>query len=1035
VTFIDEVRNDRADLARVLKKHHGIRRIVEELYPDSAHFIYELLQNAEDVNATHAAFGLSSDGLTFVHNGRSFEERDIWAITDIGEGAKVDDDDKIGRFGVGFKAVFAYCDTPSIWSPTYSFKIADLVLPHEIPARPDIGGLTRFEFPFNNSKKAPAVAYREVLAGLEELAEHTLLFLIHMESIHWTLGGDVNEIARVKHSAEHIEIKRRVNGETTKSAHFLRFLEPAAGAERQNVAVAFDLELLPEAGTFDPARAMHEQVRIAPANPGRVAVFFPAEKETSGLRFHVHAPFVPELSRASVKETPVNEPLFAQLADVTARSLHRIRDLGLLVTDFMGVLPNPQDVLPERYQQIREAIVEAMREQSLTPTYARGHAPARTLVQGEASLKALLSEEDIEFLIDYDEEAPKWAVSAPQRNTNADRFLSGLAVRSWDAETFVGALSERASITTRWVTDPPRFVSEPDAEFMSWLSTKPVDWHQAMYALVTEHLNSIGYRRSRILEGLRSAGIVRLRSGRYATGDRCFFGSASEDDELMPRVDPNVYTSGKSKTQHENAKRLLTDLGVREVGEVEQIEVILKHRYVGDSIEPDPGDLARFVEIVERKPETATMFGNYFIFQASDGDWMKPSQAFLDLPYLDTGMKEYYERLEDGQSCFALSDRYLSGSIDPTRFTRFAVAVGARIRLEPMQTTVTNNPQAPYLYSAGGQRHTSPMNEDYVVPGLKDLLNEGNIRLSRLVWRSLNDVSPHCLRAAFRRNQASGMRVTDSQLVHDLSTARWVPQTDGTFVHPGLASSDLLPEGFSFDAGKAWIKAVRFGERLAERVVDNEKKREALRAIGVRDERSLDRWKRFSQCSEEEQEEILAEIESRKGVELSDSEPKNPSRRSERVQQAATSAPDRGSELKVRSVAERRDAIHKEADPYLMQEYRSADGVMICQAGRHELPFKLLDGSYYFESVEIVTRMETAKHHKQNYLCLCPNHAAMFRYANPVREQLREKIESMNSQELKLELAGKVIGVFFTKRHKLDLQAALKADPRPASRE
>jgi hypothetical protein len=391
VTFIDEVRNDRADLARVLKKHHGIRKIVEELYPDSAHFIYELLQNAEDVNATHAAFGLFTDRLTFVHDGRPFEERDMWAITDIGEGAKAGDDDKIGRFGVGFKAVFAYSDTPSIWSPTYSFKITDLVLPHEIAARPDIGGLTRFEFPFNNSKKAPAVAYREVLAGLEELAEHTLLFLTHMESIRWTLGGDVNEIARVRHSAEHIEIKRRVNGRTTKSAHFLRFLEPAAGAERQNVAVAFDLELLPEAGTFDPARAIHEQVRIAPANPGRVAVFFPAEKETSGLRFHVHAPFVPELSRASVKETPVNEPLFAQLAVVTARSLNRIRDLGLLVTDFLGVLPNPQDVLPERYQQTREAIVEAMREQSLTPTYARGHAPARTLVQGEASLKALLS--------------------------------------------------------------------------------------------------------------------------------------------------------------------------------------------------------------------------------------------------------------------------------------------------------------------------------------------------------------------------------------------------------------------------------------------------------------------------------------------------------------------------------------------------------------------------------------------------------------------------------------------------------------------
>ena len=48
MNIIEDCRRDREDLARVLKKHTGIRKIVEDLYPDSAHFIYELLQNAED---------------------------------------------------------------------------------------------------------------------------------------------------------------------------------------------------------------------------------------------------------------------------------------------------------------------------------------------------------------------------------------------------------------------------------------------------------------------------------------------------------------------------------------------------------------------------------------------------------------------------------------------------------------------------------------------------------------------------------------------------------------------------------------------------------------------------------------------------------------------------------------------------------------------------------------------------------------------------------------------------------------------------
>ena len=52
MSVIERVRADREDLARVLTKYAGIRRIVEDLYPDTAHFIYELLQNAEDTGAS-----------------------------------------------------------------------------------------------------------------------------------------------------------------------------------------------------------------------------------------------------------------------------------------------------------------------------------------------------------------------------------------------------------------------------------------------------------------------------------------------------------------------------------------------------------------------------------------------------------------------------------------------------------------------------------------------------------------------------------------------------------------------------------------------------------------------------------------------------------------------------------------------------------------------------------------------------------------------------------------------------------------------
>jgi len=238
VGIIEEVRLYNEDLAKTLKKHTGIRRLVEDLYPDSAHFIYELLQNAEDTGATEAIFRLEEQSLFFEHNGRSFEPRDIYAITDIGEGNKVDDEDKIGRFGIGFKSVFAYSETPFIWSPTFSFKISELVLPTEIDGKTDSN--THFEFPFNNPKKTPKDAYLEISSGLDELAETTLLFLSNMESIHWQVGGQpAREVLRIEHSRNHVEVLKQIDGKKTTNSHFLRFSKPVDGLKNQNITVAF----------------------------------------------------------------------------------------------------------------------------------------------------------------------------------------------------------------------------------------------------------------------------------------------------------------------------------------------------------------------------------------------------------------------------------------------------------------------------------------------------------------------------------------------------------------------------------------------------------------------------------------------------------------------------------------------------------------------------------------------------------------------------------------------------------------------------
>lgn len=1019
MSVIEEVRKDREDLARVLKKHKGIRRTVEELYPDNAHFIYELLQNAEDTKATTASFILNDRALIFEHNGRPFSENDIQAITDIGEGTKTNDEDAIGRFGVGFKAVFAYTETPRIWSPTFSFEITDLVLPREIPARTDLGGNTRFEFPFNNAKKASHVAYAEVLAGLVELAETTLLFLSHLDTIQWHAGNTSGSILRIPHTENHIEVLKQTAGEKTSSLHFLRYTQPVRGIEKQQIALAFKLEELPNITVFDPKLPLSKQLRIAPANPGHVSVFFRAEKESSELRFHLHAPFVPELSRASIKETPVNTPLFNQLAELSASALHSIRDLDLLTGEFLAVLPNPQDPIPARYEPIRAAIIAEMNNEPLTPTQAKSHAPAKHLLQAKVSLKDLLSAKDIEFLIDYSDEPPQWSISAAQKNSNADRFLSGLAIREWDVEEF----AKRIELIL-----PNGSYEEVDKEMAGWLAAKSPEWHQQFYSLLYNEFSPY-----EDLDRFDPLPIIRLSDGTYSVGKKCFFPSeTTKQDDLLPRVDETVYSSGRSKTQKEAATKFLEALGVRNVGELEQVQSILDQRYTKGSIKPDPMDLKRFIQLVEKTPEHSKIFAEYFIFKRDDGKWGRPVAIYIDLPFYETGLKAFYDTFSNNAPRRPLAESYTNSNVSIEKIRKFAQAVGAQVSLEVKATSCFDNPHRRYLYDVGGERCTSPIDRDYVIPGLKEILSSPSIEISKLVWRTMCNLpkTPDHLVARYRRNATNGSRHTISQLVHILRECAWIPQCGGGFVRPADANKADLPSGFAFDAGYEWIKAVQFGEGNLQRAQENLNRETAAKELGFSDALTLARAKRFVALPQDDQEKFLAEFDRRQNTDFPEHVPHNPKRRSELVGQEADIAPERIVKQRLRSVSIGREAVKGQTLPYLRAEYTNVDGDMFCQVCKAAMPFKLDDGSFYFEMIEFLPDLK--KRHYQNYLALCPNHAAMFQYANGSEDLIQPRLVALDSTELEVVLAQNTMTIKFTQTHLADLKRIVEIDSKPA---
>ena len=936
--FLSEVREDRGDLARVLQKHKGIRRTVEDLYPDNAHFIYELLQNAEDKEATMASFTLKKDRLIFEHNGDSFSEDDVWGITDIGDGTKATDGEKIGCFGIGFKAVFAYTDSPEVYSPTFCFSIDQFVLPSELPADESIGELTRFEFPFNSSKKTPDDAFNEIKARLDELSEVALLFLSCIDAIRW---ADTT-IRRIQHSESHLEVRKVCSGRVVERSHFLRFSELVPGLNKQYVRLAFPLEFTKDSKEFDPTKSLRKQMQIVAAETGIVAVSFPCAKEASGLRFHLHAPFVPELSRASVKEAAANDPLFEQLSKLTSSSLHKIKELGLLTAEFLSVLPNSNEPLPARYSVFRDAIIEEMNREPLTPTYRRGHAPASQLLQSRATLKSLLSADDIRFVMDLDDdESFDWAVGASQKNSLQDNFLSSLDLTDWDVDDFVAFLRQK-STSDSW--------RAPDESFVEWLQSKSDEWIQGFYAaLFAESESSTSFWQ------FNNLSIVRQSDETLGIASRSYFPSDGvEHDSTLPRVKKHVYTSGKSKKQQEAARNFLSGIGVREVGEAEEVEAILKLRYDGDEIEPKKNDLKRFVKLVESDSEAAKLFSEYNIFECEDGDWAKPSLVYIDSPIHDTGLSAYYDALGDDADRYPVASRYAYVGISVKRLAKFAEAVGVQTKLLPKRTGCTDNPSWGYLCMVPGERYTSSgINRDYKIEGLRHLLKSPSAELARLIWRTMSELpnSPNYLIATYRMNEANGSRTAKSQLVQMLETSAWVPQSDGSFVKPQDAESELLPDGFPYDSGYSWLKSVEFGSADEKTAEKRRQQKATASKLGVSIEaiefikNNPEEFEHFRQATQDR----IARNEA-----IDESESRNRERRKRKLKERRKKAPIKESIKKLRSVPNHsRSEIDRQAlfNFYFDEE----DESVFCQICLDAMPFVKRNGEECGECVDLLT--------------------------------------------------------------------------------
>lgn len=202
-----------ADRVRTAQDKDGmLRRALEriiQLYTDKSHFVYELLQNAEDAEAKSIRFIQHANCLEVLHDGKPFTSANLQGLCDIGKSDKVDNLNQIGEFGVGFKSVFGICDTVRLFSDpshfdgkvegdavAFAVEIKDFTRPEDIPEEPmPRTYTTRFVFPFavghtySGFKTIPSLA-DTLTRKLQNLGITTLLFMKHLELIEYEIETD-----------------------------------------------------------------------------------------------------------------------------------------------------------------------------------------------------------------------------------------------------------------------------------------------------------------------------------------------------------------------------------------------------------------------------------------------------------------------------------------------------------------------------------------------------------------------------------------------------------------------------------------------------------------------------------------------------------------------------------------------------------------------------------------------------------------------------------------------------------------------------
>jgi hypothetical protein len=765
------------------------RMLLADRYDDRTHFIFELLQNAEDElarrpgwNGSRAVtFNLSDTQLRIAHFGRPFDEPDVRGICGIDESTK--DRTAIGRFGIGFKSVYAFTDRPEAHSGEEDFAIESYVWPTALPMMPRQSDETVFVLPL---RRGDTSAHAEIVEGLHRLGPRSLLFLRQIEEISWTVEGGRSGMylrGKPEYLGEKVRRIRLIGEEDDEDDAEETWLVFSREVRTEEDKVAGHVEI-----AFSISQDESGRWSLHAIDDSSLVVFFPTILPTH-LGFLVQGPYRTTPSRDNVpRNDPWNQQLVRETAVLLVEALRWRRDEGLLDAATLRCFPLDRTKFGEgtMFGPLFEAVRNALGSEDLLPRFETGHVAAgKSKLARTQELRELFNPSQLARLCGADGEL-FWLSSDITRDRTPE--LHQYLMR----ELFITEVAPESML--------PMLTA-------AFLTPQPDHWMVKLYEFLHGH-PALQYQ-----DRFENASLIRLESGDHTSPGLRAWG--------LPIFMPSSFETGYRTVRRavcatDKARKFLQSIGLTEADPVDDVVCNVLGNYPVKEVNVDDkqyeNDIRRILAAFstdskgQREKLIAALQETRFVRAVDAGSgaklWSKPGEVYI----VTERLKELFAGI--GGVLF-VDDSYLCLRGEEAR--QLLESCGATRYLKPRKVESPRQVEFPWdkrlklRERAGTTQSRSPESiVDYSLPGLESFLgaltklhHNAARQKAELLWDALCDLEQR------RRNvfigtyegRYHGDRKTcefEPSFVELLNKAKWVPDKDDALQPPAFVDFDTL---------------------------------------------------------------------------------------------------------------------------------------------------------------------------------------------------------------------------------------------------